>query len=143
MASSTLACATSRDFAPNQRCSTTQSCSFVSSMPVRSPAATAAATSGTGGLPLGLVLDELEPVEAARREGQQVGPLADGREARASEDLHRVPALEARQVELDVLRRPREVVYAEHDVVLVAAHVGEDAVVARRQRLVGPEAEDR
>ena len=38
---------------------------------------------------------ELEPVEAARRERQQVLPLADAREARAPEDLDGVAALPA------------------------------------------------
>ena len=50
----------------------------------RSPAAMAAATSV-----ILAALHELEPVEAARREREQVPPLADPREARAPEDLDR------------------------------------------------------
>src|SRR5829696_8437923 len=129
-------CETSRDLDPNQRWATTQSCSAVSSRNDRSPAATAAATSV-----IVAALDELEPVEAAGREREQVAPLADAREARAPEHLHGVAALPLGEVELDRLRGACEVVQAEHDVALVGAHVGEDAVVGGRQRLVLAEAE--
>ena len=76
--SSTRASATSWDLEPNQRCS-------------------ARARAGLIGRPASAASSarpEQEPVEAARRERQQVGQLADAREARAAEHLDRVAALE-------------------------------------------------
>src|SRR5207244_12651721 len=64
--------------------------------------------------------DQPEPVEAARRQRQQVRQGADLREARAAEHLLRDQPLELSQVELDGLRRARQVVHAEDDVLLVA-----------------------
>src|SRR3712207_2307700 len=125
-ASSTLRCATSLALEPNQRCGRNQSRS-------------ASSGSGASGSLIARVLGELEPVEAARGEREQVGPLADAREPRAPEQLDGVAALVLREVELDGLRRAGEVVDAQHEVVLVAADVGEDAAVGRRQRLVGTE----
>src|SRR5687768_15789180 len=84
---------TSRALEPNQRCLTTQSCSASSSRKGRSPAATAAATSV-----ILAPLHELEPVEAARGEREQVLPLADGREPRAAENLDGEAALPLGQV---------------------------------------------
>src|SRR5205085_6843200 len=49
-------------------------------------------------------LDELEPVEAAWSQRQQVRPLADTREARAAEQLHRIASFVLPQVELHRLR---------------------------------------
>src|SRR5689334_3473800 len=86
-------CVTSRALDPNQRWATIQSCNAVSSRKDRSPAATAAATSV-----IVAPLDQLEPVEAAGREREQVRPLADGREARAAEHLDRAAAPPLRQV---------------------------------------------
>src|SRR5918993_457166 len=122
---------TSRDLDANQRCSTTQSWSSCSGSQERSWRSGIAAA----------LLDELEPVEAARRHRQQIRQLADLREARAAEDLDGVAALVLAEVELDRLRAAREVVHAQHHVVLVAAHVREDPRVRRLQRLVGAEAE--
>src|SRR5918994_991393 len=96
-------CVTSRDLEPNQRCATTQSCSASSSRKETSPAAMAAATSV-----ILAALHELEPVEAARREREQVLPLPDAREAGAPEDLDGVAALPLGEIELDGLRRARE-----------------------------------
>ena len=73
---------------------------------------------------------------------QQVRQLADPRERGLAEHLLRHEPLPPRQVELDRLRRAREVVDAEHDVVLVRAHVGEDPRVVGPQRLVRAEPED-
>src|SRR4051812_23657050 len=99
-------CVTSRALEPNQRWATTQSCSALSSRKERSPAAAA--------LPASVILTalhELEPVEAARRQREQVRQLADGREARATEHLDRVATPPRGQVELDRLGRSREVVH--------------------------------
>ncbi len=41
-----------------------------------------------------LVVPQSEPVEAVAPEGQQVGQVADGREAHPAEQLDRVPWLE-------------------------------------------------
>ena len=57
-----------------------------------------------------------EPVEAVGAERQQVGQLADLREADPAEQLDRGDALEAPQVELHRLREPGQVVDAEHGV---------------------------
>src|SRR3712207_6853793 len=43
------------------------------------------------------LLGELEPVEPARRERQQVGPLADAREARAPRSEEHTSELQSRQ----------------------------------------------
>src|SRR3954454_8255865 len=150
MASSTLSCATSRALDPNQRCWSTHSCRLSSGT---EPTTVLASLIGfdlvlVGVLVLAflrrglLVLDQLEPVEAAGGQREDVGQIADRREPRAAEDLDRVAALEAREVELDRLRRAGEVVHAQHHVVLVAAHVREDARIARLERLERAEAED-
>src|SRR4051794_6754442 len=90
-ASRTLRCATSLALEANQRWGSTHSRSASSGNGVR--------RSLTTGL-----LYELEPVEAARREREQVGQLADAREARAPEQLDRVATLVLGEVELDGLR---------------------------------------
>src|ERR1044072_6876860 len=100
MPAATAMCATSRALEPNQRWATIHSWNVPSSRADRSI--------------IGRVLGDLEPVEAARRERQQVRELADLREPRAAEHLDRAAALGGRQVELDGLRRAREVVDAQH-----------------------------
>src|SRR5687767_3405482 len=89
-ASSTVKRATSRLLDANHRWPRIHSCSRSSG--------SCASRSEPSAMPFALSLDELEPVEAARREGEQVGPLADAREPRAPEDLDRVAALVLRQV---------------------------------------------
>ena len=76
-------------------------------------------------------------------ERQQVGELADPREARAAEQLDRVAALVGAEVELDRLGGAGDVVHAQHEVILEAPQVGEDPRVGRLDRLVGSEAEHR
>src|SRR5215813_7847756 len=123
--SSTAECKTVRDFAPYQRCRVTYSISDCSSISLHL-----------------LFLSELEPEESPRCERQEVGQLPDRREGRTTQHLHgRHPGV-GREVELDCLCRPREVVDAEHDVVLPGADVGEDPRVVAGQRLVGAEPED-
>src|SRR5207302_1141941 len=61
---------------------------------------------------------------------------------RAPEHLLGDQPLEPHEVELHRLRRPREVVDAEDDVLLVAAHVREDPRVVGGLRLVRPQPED-
>src|SRR6516225_8516735 len=129
----------SRDFAPNQRWSRTWSIRAISStcraalidrLPERPPRA-------RGGRSRRASLGhQPEPVEAARRERQQVGQRPDLRKACPPEHLLRDEPLEAAQVELDGLCRAPEVVDAEDDVLLVAADVREDVRVVGRLRLV-------
>src|SRR5688500_12385139 len=57
-----------------------------------------------------LRLRQPDPVEAVAAEGQQVGKLADLREADAADELDRHDTLPAAQVELDGLREPGQVV---------------------------------
>src|SRR5437763_5088309 len=95
---STSVSATSCDFEPNQRWSV-RSAVFI------------------GLLLLLLRLLEQEPIEAARRQREQVRQLADPREARAAEHLDRVAALVGAEIELDRLGAASDVVDAQHDVV--------------------------
>src|SRR5437764_14676580 len=82
----------------------------------------------TGSL-IATLLDQLEPVEAPRSEGQQVRELADPREPRVAEQLDRVSPLVLAQVELDGLGGARKVVDAQDEIILEPAQVGEDARV--------------
>src|SRR4051812_43731224 len=86
---------------------------------------------------------QVEPEEAAPRQGEEIRKLADTREACTAEHLLRLVALETRQVELDRLGRASDVVNAEHDVFLVTAQHREDARVRRPQDLVLAAAEHR
>src|ERR1700733_9433505 len=88
-----------------------------------------------------LFFDELEPEEAARAERQQVGELADAREARVPEQLDGIAPLEGAQIELDRLSRASHVVHAKDLIVLEGAQVGEDARVRRLDPLIASEAE--
>src|ERR1700684_1198701 len=88
-----------------------------------------------------LLLDQLEPEEAARTQCQQVGQLADPREPRAAEQLHRVAPLEGAEIEFDRLGRTGDVVNAQDLIILERAHVREDARIGGLDRLVGSEAE--
>src|ERR671926_773241 len=85
--SSTRMCETSCALEPNQRRSSSHSASRASSRRARSALAISELHVGV------VVLPEQEPEEAARREGQQVGPFADPREAGAAEHLLGPPPL--------------------------------------------------
>src|SRR6185437_1167180 len=98
-----------RDFDANQRWLSTQAPSSSVSMNERSPAAMLRARSGIVCLQFLLLLGQLEPVEPARRKRQPVRKLPDAREARTSEQLYRIAALERGQVELHGLRRARDI----------------------------------
>ena len=50
-----------------------------------------------------------EPVEAIRRQSQQISQFADRRKQRAGIELHRNAASELRQVEFDRLRAVRDI----------------------------------
>src|SRR5947209_1269973 len=126
--------ATSRALAPNQRWALIHSVRTSSETARREPRSRVAIV---------VSLDEEEPEEAAGGQGEQVGEAADPGEAGAPEHLLGVAPLVGREVELDRLGRAGEVVDAEDDVVLVAADVGEDPGVGRREGLVGAEAEHR
>src|SRR5690349_7976747 len=105
---STPSSETCEAFAPNQRCWTSQSLRTCSS------------SWGSSGIALAFLwgrLLEQEPEEPARRQRQQVGQLADAREARAAQHLDREPSGEFAQVQLNGLRAAGQVVHAQRDVV--------------------------
>src|SRR5204862_3428436 len=134
--------ATALDFDAYQRCPWTQSLRASTSKKDRSPPAMLRARSGIRLLQF-LFVDQLEPIEAAGCQRQEIGKLTYPRKARPPEQLDRIAALEGRQVELHRLRRAGDVVHAQHHVVLEAADVGEDPRVRRLERLVAAEAEHR
>src|SRR5690348_408216 len=72
-----------------------------------------------------------EPVEAVGRQGQQVGELADRREQRAAAELDRYVADELRQVDLDRLRRARDIGNAENRLTVEAAQISQYLAVLR------------
>ena len=84
---------------------------------------------------------EAEPVERVRRQREEVRQVADRRKRRAAHELHGDAALEAPQVELDRLRRAREVGDAQDRFVRILAQVREDLAVARIQEREPPAAE--
>src|SRR5947209_20407354 len=100
---------TPRDLAAYHRCALIHSRRLSSSRQRRMPSAGICTGSVTGRLV------ELKPVEATRRQGQQIRKLADAREPGPAEQLDRMTSLECTQVELDGLRRAGEVVHAEHE----------------------------
>src|SRR3954467_11090083 len=107
--------ATSWALEPNQRRPSSHSARRCSSSAERSGVAISGLHVAVG------ILPEQEPEEPARRERQTLAQLADPREARAPEHLLGRAPLVGGQIELDGLRRARQVVDAERDVVLVAA----------------------
>src|SRR3954454_11008069 len=91
----TSECETVRDLEPYQRCRVTYSINDRSSISLHL-----------------LFLPELEPEEAARRQRQQVGQLADRRKRRSAQHLHGDHTGVLPKVELHGLRRAGEVVHA-------------------------------
>ena len=83
-----------------------------------------------------------EPIETVGRQRQQVGQLADRRKLRVSIKLDRHASLELRQVELDSLRRARQIGDAEDGGVFVFAQISEDLAIFRIQQTVTAAAED-
>src|SRR5579875_2979685 len=112
---------TARDLEAYQRCWATQSRRLSSSRHSR----ISSAAIWTGSLiPRCLpFFGQLNPVEAAGCQGEQVRQLAYAREPRHPEHLYRIAAFEGTQVELDCLGRAGQVVHAEHQVVLEAPDV--------------------
>ena len=76
---------------------------------------------------------QLEPIEAVRRQRQQVRQIADRRERNAAEHLDRYASLEGRQIKLYRLCRLREVEHRQDHVVAVLAQIGQDLAVAGLQ----------
>src|SRR6185437_3052120 len=101
--SSTCVWETSSAFEPNQRRPSSHSPRRSSSSAVRSGVAISGLHVGVG------ILPEQEPEEAARREREQVGKLADARKARAPEHLLGRAPFVGCQIEFDGLRRARQV----------------------------------
>ena len=77
---------------------------------------------------------QLEPIEAVRGEGQQIGQIADGGKRRPAEHFHRHSALERRQIEFDRLGRARQIGDAQDAVIAVLAQIGEDLAIAGLQK---------
>src|SRR6185312_3086285 len=77
---------------------------------------------------------EQEPVEAVPGQRQEIGQLADPREAAAAEELERHPPAEAGEVELDRLRGAREIEDAEDRLLAVRAQVGQHLAVRRVEK---------
>jgi len=76
------------------------------------------------------VLAEVHPVKAVGRQRQQVRQFTDGGEGRAPQHLHRHPAIELLHVQLDRLRRVRQVGDAQDRGVFPLPQVGQDLAVA-------------
>src|ERR1700751_300672 len=90
-----------RDFEAYQRCCSTHSRS--SSSP-RARGISSGVISTRSLILVLLLLDQLEPEEPAGSERQQVRQLADPRESRTAEQLHRITPFVGTEVELDRLR---------------------------------------
>ncbi len=78
-------------------------------------------------------IGEGEPIKSIGRQGQQIGQGADRRKLRGAGELDGDLALLRRQVELDGLRRARQVEHAQHHVVIMLAQIGQHLAVARAQ----------
>src|SRR5213075_3014664 len=85
----------------------------------------------------GAGLVQREPGKRVLAERQQIGQLADGREAGAPDQLDGNAALEAAQVQLHELREAGEVRHHQDGLVLELADEGEDLGVLRREELYG------
>src|SRR4051794_17340157 len=103
--------ATERDLEAYQRWCWTQSRRL--SPPSRCQISIAGICTGSV-IALLLLGDQLKPEDPPRAKRQQVGKIADLREMRAAEQLHRMAALVGAEVELHRLCRPRDIVYAQH-----------------------------
>src|SRR5512143_729795 len=104
---------TPRDLAAYQRWCWTQSRRLSSSRTWRISAAGICTGSVIFLCTVFLFLDQLEPVEAAGGQRQQIRQLADARKPRAPEQLDRVTAFIRTEVEFDGLRAARDVVHAQ------------------------------
>ncbi len=76
------------------------------------------------------VLAQIHPVKAVGRQRQQVRQFTDGGEGRAPQHLHRHPAIELLHMQLDRLRRVRQVGDAQDRGVFPLPQVGQDLAVA-------------
>ena len=78
--------------------------------------------------------EQIEPKEAVRLQGQQIGQFAHARKHAAPEKLDRLAAAELRQIEFDRLRRARQIGDAEDDLVIEGAQIGDDLAVRRIEK---------
>ena len=88
---------------------------------------------GSRGVPSRLIAlrRQHEPVEAIRRQSEQVGQLADRRKHRSGIELDRNAPGKLRQIELDRLRAVRDIGNAKQRVVSVFAQIRQDLAVLR------------
>src|SRR6266542_3236779 len=93
-----------------------------------------------GSVTLWLVLQQ-EPVEAVLVERELIGARLDARERLLVLQVHRRHPLIPAQVEQDGLRRPREVIDAEHGFALVTPRESQNLPVLRVEEFERPAAE--
>src|SRR5262245_46668540 len=86
-------------------------------------------------------LQQLEPEKAVTLQRQQVRQFAYWRKAAAPEQLDRLAAAPVRKVELDRLRRAREIGDAQDDFVAMAAQIGDDLAIGRIKEVQSAAAE--
>src|SRR5947208_2305399 len=75
-----------------------------------------------------------EPIEAVRRQGQEISEFSDGRKWRPSIQLHRHAASELREVELHCLRTMREVGDTQQHVALILTEISKDFPILGRKQ---------
>src|SRR5687767_6860944 len=110
--------------------------------PIASASSTTAARTTVGDRSASAI-DQLEPEEVVRAQGQQIRQVADAGEVDPPDELDRLPSGEARQVELDVLGESRQVGDAQDRHAVVLAQVGENAAVLRMEEVERAAPEDR
>ena len=82
-----------------------------------------------------------EPIEAVGRKGEQIGELADRRKQRAAAQLDRNAAGKFRKIQLDGLRRARDIGDAKDDVVIEVAQIRQNLAVLRVEETQTPASE--
>ena len=89
-----------------------------------------------GGAPCGrrFVAAELEPVEAVRRQREQVSELSDARECRTAQEFDRCTSRKFVQFEFYRLRRARHIDHAENRLIFIFAQICEHLAVLRQQQ---------
>ncbi len=80
-------------------------------------------------------------MKRVRRQREQIGELADRREPRLAEQLDRPATSELLQIQLDILREPRQIGDGQDLLISVTADKRQDAVVCRSELLIRPAAQ--
>src|SRR5437899_7677804 len=90
-----------------------------------------------------LPLIQPEPVKRVRPERQEIRLIADRREIVTAQQFDWRPAAKCPQIERGWLGELRQIVHAQHRLILVLAQVRDDPPVLARHELERPPAEDR